>query len=524
MTPPVEIVERHTEVDGLETHWRQAGDAPILYLHGVPTAWLAVGAVPRAHRRSGARPARLRPLRQARRLRLLDPRLRPLPRGVLRPRRPRAVHARDARLGLGGARASPSASPSASSGWCCSPSFRWCPATAGTGWRARGERPCWASSRWASPPAGACGARCRARSPTAPTTSSTRAPSARSCACTARRRPRCWPGHGERLGELRCPALIQWPTRRSVHRRGVRPALRRRARRRDRARVDRRPGTNWLERPELVRPRGRLSQLASRPVLRAAVTAPPRTRPPQAPSTSPAGGAARGRAALVLARRLVARRAGRDRRRVRHRLPDLAAAHGRPGRPHLPRRPVRRGGLHDLERAVVRRPPHAGLLDHLAAAGLAALAGAGARAGRGRLAPRCSARSPAAPSARRPRAGARSGSASAAATLLFTARLPFAIGVAFGLAALLALQRRRYAWAIVFALCRRSAARWPGSSSRWPAWRLRARGKRGPHASGSRACWSPPPRSSRRCSCPGPSRRAAGRRSRSPPTCPSRSS
>jgi hypothetical protein len=40
------------------------------------------------------------------------------------------------------------------------------------------------------------------------------------------------------------------------------------------------------------------------------------------------------------------------------------------------------------------------------------------------------------------------------ATLLFTARLPFAMGVAFGLAALLALQRRRYGWAIVFAaLC-----------------------------------------------------------------------
>jgi hypothetical protein len=40
------------------------------------------------------------------------------------------------------------------------------------------------------------------------------------------------------------------------------------------------------------------------------------------------------------------------------------------------------------------------------------------------------------------------------ATLLFTARLPFALGVALGLAALLALQRRRYGWAIVFAaLC-----------------------------------------------------------------------
>jgi hypothetical protein len=38
------------------------------------------------------------------------------------------------------------------------------------------------------------------------------------------------------------------------------------------------------------------------------------------------------------------------------------------------------------------------------------------------------------------------------ATLLFTARLPFAIGVALGLAALLALQRKHYTWAIVFAV------------------------------------------------------------------------
>ena len=40
----------------------------------------------------------------------------------------------------------------------------------------------------------------------------------------------------------------------------------------------------------------------------------------------------------------------------------------------------------------------------------------------------------------------------ATATLLFTSRLPFAIGVAFGLAALLALQRRRYWLAIVLAV------------------------------------------------------------------------
>jgi hypothetical protein len=38
------------------------------------------------------------------------------------------------------------------------------------------------------------------------------------------------------------------------------------------------------------------------------------------------------------------------------------------------------------------------------------------------------------------------------ATLLFTSRLPFAIGVAFGLAALLALQRRRYVAAVVLAV------------------------------------------------------------------------
>jgi hypothetical protein len=38
------------------------------------------------------------------------------------------------------------------------------------------------------------------------------------------------------------------------------------------------------------------------------------------------------------------------------------------------------------------------------------------------------------------------------ATLMFTGRMPFAIGIAFGLAALLALQRRHYAWAIVFAI------------------------------------------------------------------------
>jgi pimeloyl-ACP methyl ester carboxylesterase len=39
----VETAERHGEVAGIEAHWLQAGEARILYLHGVPTAsfdWL----------------------------------------------------------------------------------------------------------------------------------------------------------------------------------------------------------------------------------------------------------------------------------------------------------------------------------------------------------------------------------------------------------------------------------------------------------------------------------------------------
>lgn len=39
----MDVAEQHTEVGGLGVHWRQAGDVPILYVHGVPTAsfdWL----------------------------------------------------------------------------------------------------------------------------------------------------------------------------------------------------------------------------------------------------------------------------------------------------------------------------------------------------------------------------------------------------------------------------------------------------------------------------------------------------
>jgi pimeloyl-ACP methyl ester carboxylesterase len=36
-TRSVEVVERTSEVEGLDVHWRRAGDAPVLYVHGVPT-------------------------------------------------------------------------------------------------------------------------------------------------------------------------------------------------------------------------------------------------------------------------------------------------------------------------------------------------------------------------------------------------------------------------------------------------------------------------------------------------------
>ena len=158
------------------------------------------------------------------------------------------------------------------------------------------------------------------------------------------------------------------------------------------------------------------------------------------------------RCALVPANRPVEGGSDRGRRPVHDRLPHLAAAHRRPRRAHLPRRPVRPGGLHDLERPVVRRPPHARLQRAVPAARVAAHPAGGARASR-----RWRRRRSSPPLARgafgdeRARWGAIWFGA-ASATLLFTSRLPFAIGVAFGLAALLALQRHRYWLAILFAI------------------------------------------------------------------------
>ncbi len=39
----MQVEELRTEIDDVEVHWRRAGDAPILYVHGVPTGswdWL----------------------------------------------------------------------------------------------------------------------------------------------------------------------------------------------------------------------------------------------------------------------------------------------------------------------------------------------------------------------------------------------------------------------------------------------------------------------------------------------------
>ena len=72
-------------------------------------------------------------------------------------------------------------------------------------------------------------------------------------------------------------------------------------------------------------------------------------------------------------------RAHGGRRCHRARLPGARAAPRRPRGPCLPRRAVRPGGVHDLERAVVRRPSHAGLQRAHAAAVLAGGTAAAAR-------------------------------------------------------------------------------------------------------------------------------------------------
>ena len=80
-------------------------------------------------------------------------------------------------------------------------------------------------------------------------------------------------------------------------------------------------------------------------------------------------------------------------------LPDLGAAEPGPGRGDLPRRPVRRSRLRDLEQRLVRRPLPALLQRPLPAARGAARAAAGRGAGGGRRRGAVRGRSPAAGSA-----------------------------------------------------------------------------------------------------------------------------
>ena len=127
------------------------------------------------------------------------------------------------------------------------------------------------------------------------------------------------------------------------------------------------------------------------------------------------------------------------------------------------------GGHHTPAYSVLS-PPLAWLLGPPLALALAAR----------RVAPRCSSRSRAAASAReRARWGA-IWFGVATATLLFTE--PAAVRASAwpsALAALLALQRRRYcAGDRASPSCARSAAPWPASSSPWPAWRTRSRERR----------------------------------------------
>ena len=97
------VAEHRTRAGGVEVFWRQAeptaGVTPVLYLHGVPTNsddWL-----PFLELTGGVAPdlPGLRALGQAGRLRLLDRRLRPVPRGVPRRRGHRALLAGGPRLG-----------------------------------------------------------------------------------------------------------------------------------------------------------------------------------------------------------------------------------------------------------------------------------------------------------------------------------------------------------------------------------------------------------------------------------------
>ena len=168
-----------------------AGAVPVLYLHGVPNSCRPLGAVPRAHRRLRARPARLRAVGQAGLLRLLDPRLRPLDRGVPGSRRPRPLLAGGARLGRGrpGHRAAAARAAGAAGGdrrRALPPRLRVAQVGAHLAHAVRGG-----DGDGAEHEVGGQAARCPRSWSTRCGRTSTTAPSGRSSSSTARRRPRC---------------------------------------------------------------------------------------------------------------------------------------------------------------------------------------------------------------------------------------------------------------------------------------------------------------------------------------------
>ena len=144
---------------------------------------------------------------------------------------------------------------------------------------------------------------------------------------------------------------------------------------------------------------------------------------------------ARSRTGVILA---LSDRLGRAERR----LPPLAAADARPGGADVPRRPLGSLRLGGLERRLVRRPHDPRLQPALPAAGRLARPGAARGDLRRRRGGRCSRRSRFARTASRAWLGAVWFGLGSTVSL-YGGRITFALGLALGLAAILALQRRR---------------------------------------------------------------------------------
>ena len=148
-----------------------------------------------------------------------------------------------------------------------------------------------------------------------------------------------------------------------------------------------------------------------------------------------------------------------------------AAAQRRPRGRHLPQRPVRPGRLHAVGQRLVRRPPPARLLAARARARLAWL-GVTRPAG-GALDDRRRARCSGLIAGRFPPAGRARGRRLVRAgrrVALLSCRVPFDLGLAIGLAALLALLADRIGVALALAVLTPSPAPSPARSSRSRAW------------------------------------------------------